>query len=127
MWLLDKIAEQRISEAMAKGELDDLPGLGHPLELDDDSLIPEELRSGYRLLKNAGYLPPVLELHREVASLEALILKARAEEERSGLIKRLNALLLRLNLDNTRSSVFSEARYLQRLREKNLHAAKSKK
>jgi len=50
------LAERRIEEAIARGEFDDLPGAGRPLELDDlDPLVPEELRLACRILKNAGY------------------------------------------------------------------------
>ena len=69
--MLDFIAEQRIAEAIANGELDDLPGAGKALELDDDALVPEELRVAYRILKNAGLAPP------EVKKLE--LMKARIE------------------------------------------------
>jgi len=65
MWLIDQLAEQHIREAQEKGELSQLPGEGAPLKLDDDSAVPPELRSAYRLLKNAGYLPPELEMRRE--------------------------------------------------------------
>lgn len=51
MWLLDLWAERHILDAQAKGELDNLPGQGQPLELDDDSAVPAELRTGFRLLK----------------------------------------------------------------------------
>ena len=52
------LAEGRIEEAIARGEFDDLPGAGRPLELDDiDPLLPEELRLAYRILKNAGSAP----------------------------------------------------------------------
>ena len=61
MWLLDQWAERHIAEAQAKGEFDNLAGSGEPLILDDDSHVPPELRAGYRLLKNAGCLPPELE------------------------------------------------------------------
>jgi hypothetical protein len=44
MNLLDQIAEARIQAAIDQGELRDLPGQGKPLQLDDDSAIPEELR-----------------------------------------------------------------------------------
>src|ERR1051325_8469981 len=40
--MFDLIAERKIAEALARGELDNLPGEGRPLELDDDALIPEE-------------------------------------------------------------------------------------
>ena len=66
--MLEFIAEQKIAEAIANGDFDDLPGAGKPLELDDDSLVPEELRLAYRILKNAGFVPPeVLSLKDEAA------------------------------------------------------------
>jgi len=61
MWLIHQLAERQILAAIERGELDDLPGAGRPLDLDDDRLIPEHLRAGYRLLRNAGYLPPQLQ------------------------------------------------------------------
>jgi len=69
LWL----AERRIEEALARGEFDDLPGAGRPLELDDDPLVPEELRVAYRILKNAGYVPPEVQTLNEIAGLERLI------------------------------------------------------
>jgi Domain of unknown function (DUF1992) len=56
--MFDLIAERRIAEAIARGELEGLPGEGRPLELDDDALVPEELRAAHRILKNAGIAPP---------------------------------------------------------------------
>ena len=67
------LAERRIEEAIARGELDELPGAGRPLELDDDRLVPAELRLAYRILKNAGYVPPEVEDLREIAALERLV------------------------------------------------------
>jgi len=69
--MLEFIAEQKIAEAIARGELDALPGAGRPLELDDDALIPEELRAANRILKNAGLTPP------EVRKLD--LMQARVE------------------------------------------------
>jgi hypothetical protein len=75
--MLEFIAEQRIAEAIANGELDDLPGAGRPLDLDDDALIPEELRLAHRILKNAGYVPPEL----ETLNVEKLaLLRAKMEK-----------------------------------------------
>lgn len=47
------IAERRIAEAVSQGELDGLPGAGRPLDLEDDALVPEEMRMARRILKNA--------------------------------------------------------------------------
>ncbi len=73
MWLIDQWAERHIIEAQKKGDLDNLPGEGEPLVLDDDSFVPESLRAGYRLLKNAGCLPPELEQRREALELHELL------------------------------------------------------
>lgn len=73
MLALDLLAEQKIAEAIERGELDDLPGAGRPLELDDDSLVPEDLRLAYRILKNAGFVPAEVGELNEVAQLERLV------------------------------------------------------
>jgi hypothetical protein len=93
MWLLDKIAEARIREAVERGEFDQLPGAGEPLDLDDDSLVPEELRTAYRLLKNSGYLPPELQLRREIHDVHELLAAAQSPAETGRLARRLNHLL----------------------------------
>ncbi|QMM54494.1 DUF1992 domain-containing protein [Enterobacter sp. RHB15-C17] len=73
MWLLDQWAERHILDAQRKGDFRDLPGAGQPLTLDDDTLVPAELRSGYRLLKNAGCLPPELENRKDALALADLL------------------------------------------------------
>ena len=77
MLLLDALAENRISAAINDGAFDDLAGTGSPLHLDDDSAVPETLRVAYRILKNAGYLPPEQMLRREISQLETLLLQAK--------------------------------------------------
>lgn len=71
--VFDRLVEERIVESMRDGAFDGLPGTGKPLELDDDRLVPEELRVAYRILKNAGFLPPEIEARREAASLTRLL------------------------------------------------------
>jgi hypothetical protein len=70
--MLDLIAERKIAEALARGELENLPGEGRPLELDDDALVPQDLRLAYRILKNAGFVPPEVQTLNEIAELERL-------------------------------------------------------
>ena len=81
MLLLNTLAEQRIEDAMRDGAFDNLPGAGKPLALDDDLLVPEEARVAYRVLKNAGLVPPELETRREIADLHRLVASATAHEE----------------------------------------------
>ncbi len=66
---LDELIERRIREAAQRGEFDDLPGAGRPLPLEDDALVPEELRVAYRILRNAGMLPPELDAVRHEDAL----------------------------------------------------------
>ena len=49
MDILARIAEQRIREAMERGEFDNLPLHGQPLKLDDLTSVPEHLRMGYKI------------------------------------------------------------------------------
>ena len=84
MLLLDQLAERRIAEARDRGELQGLAGEGRslPLDADADRLVPETLRVGYRILKNAGFLPPEIEDRREIARLEDLLSAVTAGESR---------------------------------------------
>ncbi len=95
--VFQRIAEQRIQDAMRKGEFDDLPGKGKPLQLEDLSHVPEELRLAYKVLKNAGFLPPEAELLREIKTVEDLIEHMEEEEHRYRQIRRLNYLIMKLN------------------------------
>lgn len=118
MNLLDQIAEARIQEAIERGELRDLAGEGKPLQLDDDSLIPEELRAAYRILKNAGFLPPELQLRRELREAEQL-LQQLPESERSRAHARLELLQLRLAANRRQPlNLLLEEHYRQRLLER---------
>ena len=96
MWLIDEIAEQHIRQAIERGELDDLPGAGKPIAMDDDRMVPKELRAGYRLLKNSGHLPPEVESLREIRDLQALLTRVQDPQERDGGIRRLRLLEARL-------------------------------
>ena len=65
--------------------------------LEDDSLVPEPLRVAWRLLRNAGYIPPELVLRREVADARERSWRAAGEgAERTRLDRRLRLLQLRL-------------------------------
>lgn len=78
MLSFDRLAEQKIVDAQARGEFDDLPGAGRPLPLEDHALVPEDLRVAYRVLKNAGFVPPEVEARREIADLERLLFEGEA-------------------------------------------------
>lgn len=97
------IAERRIEEALKAGEFDNLPGMGKPLKLEDESNVAPELRLGYRILKNAGYLPPELADRREIENLLDLLEKAEDEGEKVRQIRKLEFMLLRAGMRRQRS------------------------
>lgn len=117
MDLLDQLAEQRIQEALARGEFTDLPGRGQALELSDDRLIAPELRTAFRLLKNADCLPPELELRKQIRDLQDLLDGAQAQEgapSRAQAQRRLQWLRLQLAHEG-RSQLLTQAPYLEQV------------
>jgi len=100
---LHRIAEQRILEAQREGAFDNLPGKGKPLELEDLSWVPEDLRIGYHVLKNAHVLPPEVELLKDIHSLEDLLKHVEDETERRSLAKSIQWKMIRLDMLKRRS------------------------
>lgn len=96
MFVFERIAEERIAEAVSRGELDDLPGQGRPLELDDDSFVPAEMRLAYRILKNAGFVPEEVILRRRMFDLAQALGESPDEADRVQALKRLDLLQARL-------------------------------
>lgn len=92
----EKIVEQRIADAISRGELSNLPGEGKPLDLDDDAFVAPEMRLAYRILKNAGFVPEEVVVRRQIADLEQLLVDAPDETDRLQAIKRLDFLRARL-------------------------------
>ena len=60
------LVEQRIQDGMERGLFDNLHGAGKPLNLEDDALVPEDLRMAFRLLRSNGLAPLWVELNREI-------------------------------------------------------------
>lgn len=100
---LHRIAEQRILEAQRDGAFDNLSGKGKPLELEDLSWVPEDLRIGYHVLKNAHVLPPEVELLKDIHSLEDLLKHVEDETERRSLAKSIQWKMIRLDMLKRRS------------------------
>jgi hypothetical protein len=98
-----RIAEQRILEAQRAGAFDNLPGKGKPLELEDLSWVPEDLRIGYHVLKNAHVLPPEVELLKDIHTLEDLLKHVEDEGERRALAKSIQWKMIRLDMLKRRS------------------------
>lgn len=109
---LDALAEERIQDAMRRGGFDNLPGAGKPLELDQDPLVPAEVRAANRILKNAGLVPVEVLERREMAELEASLRTVTERSERSRALARLA--LLRMRLGAHRGARLSRNAYYER-------------
>ena len=101
--LFQRIAEQRILEAQRAGAFDNLPGKGKPLALEDLSWVPDDLRIGYMVLKNANVLPPEAELLKDIHTIEDLLKHIEDEGERRALAKSIQWKMIRLDMLKRRS------------------------
>jgi hypothetical protein len=109
-----RIAEERILEAQRAGAFDDLPGKGKPLQLEDLSGVPEDLRIGYTILKNAHVLPPEAELLKDIHTIEDLLKHVEDEGERRARARSMQHKIIRLDLLRRRSMSLSSVRYYSR-------------
>ena len=106
MFAFQKIAEQRILEAVERGDLDDLPGAGSPISYEDESRIPEDLRMAYKILKNANCVPPELSEMKEIRQAEDLLEHLQDEQEKYKQVKRLNFRIMKINTLRNRHADF---------------------
>ncbi|MGH7816786.1 MAG: DnaJ family domain-containing protein [Candidatus Binatia bacterium] len=111
---IERLAEQRILEAQRKGEFDDLAGKGKPLELEDLSALPEDLRMAYHVLKTAHVLPPEAELLKDIHILEDLLKHVEDEGEQKALAKSLQWKVIRLDMLKRRSMSINSVRNYSR-------------
>ena len=108
----EKIIESRIKKAQDEGAFENLPGSGQPLHLEDDGHIPEDLRMAFKVLKNADYLPPEVQLRKEIRATEDLLAGMTDVAQKYRTIKKLNFLILKLNsMRNANASFDIPQRY----------------
>jgi hypothetical protein len=82
--MFERIVEAIIQEAMERGEFDNLPGKGKPIDLTEYFETPEEVRLAHSVLKNAGMTSREVELLREIAELKQVqgaLLDERKKQE----------------------------------------------
>jgi hypothetical protein len=92
----EKIVDERIRKAQQEGAFDNLPGSGKPLPREDMD-IPEDIRLAYKVLKNADFIPPELELRKEIRSTRELLSGMPETAEKYKTLKKLNLLVMKLN------------------------------
>ena len=90
-----------VARAIANGEFDDLPGQGKPLELDDESGVPEDMRMSFRVMKNFGVAPPEVEELNKLAEMRATLAEENDPDERERLSQAISTheSVLRMKLE----------------------------
>ena len=113
------IAERRIEEALREGLLQVEHWRNRPLPEEDFRLVPEDLRMAFKILKNAGYLPPEIETRKEIHRLEELIAATEDEHTRVSQLRKLEFLVMKMNRTRARPcSIEIDSDYHRRITEK---------
>lgn len=114
--LLNQLVESKIRAAFDRGDFDDLPGHGELIELDDAQHIAAELRVPYRILKNAGYIPAEIHLHREIKDVEQLLASTNDSQVSGSALRRLTVLRIQIEQQRQRPlNLQTEQAYYQKI------------
>jgi hypothetical protein len=100
--------EEIIQAAIRRGDFDDLPGKGQPLDLTSDEPDPYDKNGSWmvnRVMRYGGLLPEWIELDRQIrADLAWLRATPKEHPERRSRIVELNDRIVRFNLTCPSSS-----------------------
>lgn len=94
----DKIVEALIKEAQERGEFDNLPGKGKPIDLSDYFEMPEEVRMAQSVLKNAGMTSPEVMLLKEIAELRQVLSAVADEAKKQEIHRKIQEKQIEFNL-----------------------------
>ena len=95
--IIQAIAERKIQQAITEGTLPDLSHWKNkPLPPDELAGVPADLRMGYRLLRNAGYVPEEVAMRQEIVRLEEMLPACTDEREKIRQLRRISCLKTRL-------------------------------
>ena len=98
----EAIVEERIKAAQKQGRFDNLKGAGKPLVLEENQ-VPNECRLAHKILKNAGFIPPEIEIRKQMGQVRELMEQTdQASADQAKLHKKLNYLMAKL--DTVRST-----------------------
>jgi hypothetical protein len=95
---MSKSIDEIIRAAMERGEFNNLPKTGQPLNLNDYFDTPEDVRLAYSILRNANFLPEEAVLLKEIAELEEKSRNTSDPQQHSQLQKEIQARRLKYDL-----------------------------
>ena len=85
----ERIVEAMIKEAMERGEFDNLPGKGKPIDLTEYFETPEEVRLANSVLKRAGMTSREVDLLKEIAELKQVLAAVLDEKKKQEIEKQI--------------------------------------
>ena len=85
----DRILEAILKEALERGEFDNLPGKGKPVDLTEYFETPEEVRLANSVLKNAGMTSREVDLLKEIADLKQILAALLDEKKKQEIEKQI--------------------------------------
>jgi hypothetical protein len=85
----ERIVEAIIQEAIERGEFDNLPGRGKPVDLTEYFETPEEVRLVHSVLKNAGMTSREVDLLKEIAELKQILAAVLDDKRREDIQKQI--------------------------------------
>ena len=99
MATLDEHIAQSLRDSQRSGELQTAANWGKPLDLDDGyAQTPEELRMGFKALRDAGFVPPEVETMKQIAALREVIASDPEAPEAEAMRRRMSELQQHLAL-----------------------------
>src|ERR1700757_2612270 len=96
--MFERNADRKIEEAIARGEFDDLPGKGKPLDLEGYFATPEHLRMGYSILKSADIIPEEMELLKQIEGLKKSLDSCISQIEKRAIQRQLSEKITNFNV-----------------------------
>ena len=82
-----------LTESEVSGELQLAKNFGKPLDLGDGyDETPEDLRMAYKMLKDAGLVPPEVELMRDIAALSKALEATQDADAKTAIRTRLSGM-----------------------------------
>jgi hypothetical protein len=85
----NKLVESMIKDAQERGEFDNLPGKGKPIDLTAYFDTPEDVRVAQSVLKNAGMTSREVDLLKEIAAMKQVIAAVVDEKKKQEIQKEI--------------------------------------
>lgn len=93
----EALVEERIKTAQEQGRFENLAGKGKPLVFEENH-VPDELRMAHKILKNSGFLPPEVEIRKQMNTIHELMDQpGQTSADQAKLHKKLNYLMAKLD------------------------------